>query len=253
MINTIKKIIYKSLGQEQYLKTLHRLFFMAYKSGYLKKDPVYKYHYYAQQLILPTDVVIDMGGNLGYFTRIFAALVPQGRVIAIEPVVPFFRTLQWAVRGHSNVTLYNYALGTEEKNIQMSVPKKFGYLRTGLASVADEHIAAEDNYLFDVQMKKASVLLADLSHIHYIKCDIEGYEEYVLPEMRSILEKHLPILQIETWGKHKQVVDALMLSLGYHKYILEEGNLKQLPAVENDIVSGDYLFIHPTSPHAPKR
>jgi FkbM family methyltransferase len=245
MINTLKKIIFKSLGQEQYLKTLHRLFFIAYKTGYLKNDPVYKYHYFVKQLIKPDDTVIDMGGNLGYFTRIFSELVPQGKVIAIEPVVPFFKTLQWATSGCKNVTGYNYALGTEEKNIQMSVPKNFGYLRTGLASVAEENLSQADHYLFDVQMKRASSLLSSLPKINYIKCDIEGYEEFVLPEIKELLQKHKPILQIETWGKHQKVVEKLMYDLGYEKFALDEkGKLQKLNA--DALEYGDYIFIHPS-------
>ena len=245
MVNTIKKLIYNNLGEAQYLKTLHRLFFLAYRSGYLKKDPVYKYHYFVKQLIRPDDVIVDMGGNLGYFTKIFAHLAPKGRVVAIEPVVPFFKTLQWATRGLKNVTLHNYALGTEEKSIQMSVPKNEGYLRTGLANVADDKKSAQDNYLFDVKMKRASSLLASLPVINYIKCDIEGFEEYVLPEIKSLLVKHKPILQVETWGPHKKVIDELMQELGYNKYSLEEGKLVQLPG-DGD-ASGDYVFIHPES------
>src|SRR5690606_15369627 len=237
MVNFAKKLIFKTMGQRAYLRTLHRLFRFAYKSGYLKKDPVYKYHYYVKNLIKPDDVIVDFGGNLGYFTTIFAGLVPKGRVIAVEPVVPFFETLQWATQNFPNVTLYNYALGTEEKSIQMSVPKNYGYLRTGLASVAEKDAPPEEHYLFDVQMKKASGLLASLPVINYIKCDIEGYEEYVLPEIRSLLEKHKPILQIETWGTHKKVVDDLMLELGYEKYTLKDGTLVRIGA--HDAGEGD--------------
>lgn len=243
MINSIKKLIYNSLGEQQYLRTLHRLFYLAFKSGYLKNDPVYKYHYFAKKLIKPTDTVVDLGGNLGYFTRIFANLVPQGNVIAIEPVVPFFKTLKWATSGFTNVTLHNYALGTEEKLIQMSVPKGFGYLRPGLASVAKGVKSAEDNFLFDVQMKRASKLLSSLPKIDYIKCDIEGYEEYVLPEMKDLLIKHKPILQIETWGEHKTVVDALMDQLGYKMYVLKNSKLQK--AHQTEQVVGDYIFLHP--------
>lgn len=243
MVNTIKKLIYKSLGEKHYLRTLHRLFFMAYRSGYLKHDPVYKYHYFVKKLILPDDTVIDMGGNLGYFTKIFAGLVPNGHVIAIEPVVPFFKTLQWATKNYKNVTLHNYALGTEEKKIRMSVPKDDGYLRTGLANVAEEEKSVKENYLFDVQMKRASTILSSLPKINYIKCDIEGYEEFVLPEIKNLLEQHKPILQIETWGTHKKVVDDLMFRLGYDKYNLQGKDLKKLPPDGSEF--GDYIFIHP--------
>lgn len=125
----------------------------------------------------------------------------------------------------------------------MSVPKNYGYLRTGLASIADHDEAANENYLFDVQMKKASSLLSSLPEINYIKCDIEGYEEYVLPEIKEILAKHKPILQIETWGAHKKVVDDLMLELGYEKYNLQGGKLLKIGSHDN--AYGDYIFIYP--------
>lgn len=243
MVNAIKKLIFKTVGEKQYLHTLHRLFFVAYRTGYLKSDPVYKYHYFVKNLIHPDDTIVDMGGNLGYFTKIFAGLVPKGNVIAIEPVVPFFKTLQWATKDYKNVTLHNYALGTEEKNIRMSVPKDDGYLRTGLANVADGEKSENENYLFDVQMKRASIILSSLPKINYIKCDIEGYEEFVLPEIQDLLERHKPILQIETWGTHKKVVDDLMFKLGYDKYNLQGKELRKLPPDGSEY--GDYIFIHP--------
>ena len=74
-------------------------------------------------------------------------------------------------------------------------------------------------------MRKGSSLLDNLQKIDYMKIDIEGYEEFVLPELAGILEKYKPILQIETWGTHKEVVFALMEKLSYTRYSVYKNKL----------------------------
>jgi hypothetical protein len=141
--------------------------------------------------------------------------------------------------------LYNYALGLENKKIEMALPKMDGYLRTGLAHIPDEKPNPKNVYSFEVEMIRGSSLLKDLPKINYIKCDIEGYEEYVLPELKDILEKHKPLIQVETWGTHKEKVFDLMQGLGYVQYGLYKTKL--IKNLSDDVEAGDYLFIQESS------
>src|ERR1043165_371689 len=243
MTRLFKKILYRMLGQDAYLKVLHMGFFILYDTGWLKRNYSYKYHYFARNLIHHGDCVVDIGANLGYFSKIFSRLVgSNGLVISIEPVKPFFETLEWALRKKKNCRIYNYALGLENKNIEMVLPKMNGHFRTGLAHVAEGNPDKAVNLSFQTEMVKGSSLLKDIPKINYIKCDIEGYEEIVLPELKEIIEKQKPILQIETWGTHKTVVFELMKRLGYEEYrVYKNKMVKNLP---EDIEPGDYLFIH---------
>ena len=51
-----------------------------------------------RQFIKPGTTVIDVGANIGFFSRRFARWVgPGGRVIAIEPEPANFAGLTWAV------------------------------------------------------------------------------------------------------------------------------------------------------------
>ena len=246
MTKLIKKILYKILGQAAYLKTLHIGFYILYDLGWLKKNYLYKYHHFARHLIHKGDYVVDIGANLGYFTKIFSRLAgANGMVIAIEPVKPFYDTLVWALGNKKNCRLYNHALGTETKIIEMHLPKMNGHFRTGLAHVADGRPDKTESFSFQTEMVKGSELLKDLPEINYIKCDIEGYEEIVLPELKEIILKHKPILQVETWGKHKKAVFDLMKELGYEEYrVYKNKMIKNLP---EDIEPSDYLFIHNSS------
>lgn len=249
MVKSVKKILYKLLGQKLYLKTMHFFFFKFYDLGFLKNNFSFKYHYFVKNLIKEGDYVVDLGANLGYFSKIFSRAVgKEGKVICIEPVRVFFETLQWALRKQTNCVLHNYALGLENKMIELVLPKSDGVFRTGLAHIPQDGSDNKDSYIFETEMIKGSSLLIDLPKLNYIKCDIEGYEEFVLPELRGVLDKFKPMLQVETGGSHKDVVFNLMFELGYVQYSVYKNKI--VKDFSNEIESGDYLFIHKSKEHS---
>lgn len=247
MKHFFKKLAFKSLGQKNYLKLLSIGYKFMYKTGLLKSNPSYVYHYFSKNLVKQGDTVLDIGANVGYYAMLFAKWVGNtGKLVAVEPVPDFFEMLKWNTKQFSNITYYNYALGLEEKDIQLVAPNPNGYLRTGLANVKDElndSDAGENAFTFTARMKKASELFADIPVINFIKMDIEGYEEFVLPEMKNILLKHKPILQLETWGKHKPVVQDLLHGIGYTQYELRNGKLVLVTDLTKE-AEGDFIFIH---------
>jgi len=252
----INKILYKTLSQRNYLKFLNSSFLSLYKLGLLKSNPKYHYHYFAKNLVAPGDTVIDLGANLGYYSNLFQQWVgPQGKLYAVEPVIPFNEILQWKLGHKKQVTILPYALGTEEKDITLVIPKNLSYLSTGLPNVydSDTHGNLEDyGFKFNAKMKKGSDLFKHLEKLDFVKCDIEGYEEYVLPELKEVLVKHKPIIQVETWGPHKKVVEDFLLGIGYNQYYLENEKLISAAAGHAEQVV-DFIFIHPENKTAVKK
>lgn len=226
------------------MKLLHKGFHISYSLGLLKNNRNYQFNYFIKRIIKQGDYVVDLGANLGYFAKTFSKLVGNsGKVICVEPVKPFFEVLKHSLGAKKHVVLYNYALGTERKFIKMFAPVMDGYLRTGLAHVSsDESEFEHEGCAFEVEMVKGSELLKDLPRLDYIKCDIEGYEEYVLPELEHIIEKYKPVIQVETAGTHKDKVFDLLLGIGYDVYRLASGKLSK--DMNADTYSSDYLFIH---------
>lgn len=238
----LKGFVFNILGLQGYLRLLHWGFRLAYKSGYLRNNYIYKVHYFVPELVKPGDVVIDLGANLGYYSYIFSNLVgANGKVISIEPVKPFYQTLLRALSNKKQVQTHNVALGTEAKTIQMVIPKIGPYLRTGLAHVRAEDDQGKDQYEFDVDMVRGSELFNKEEKINYIKCDIEGYEEIVIPEIKNIIAKHRPIVQIETWGSGKVAVDSILKPLDYIEHSLDKGKLYRTEGNPKEF--GDYIFI----------
>ena len=244
----INKILYKSLSQRNYLKFLNTSFLSLYNMGLLKRNPKYQYHYFAKNLVNAGDTVIDLGANLGYYSNLFQEWVgAEGKLYAVEPVIPFNEILQWRLKDKKQVTIFPYALGTEEKDITLVIPKNLSYLSTGLPNVYDSDTHGnldEYGFKFEAKMKKGSGLFKNLDRLDFVKCDIEGYEEYVLPELEEVLVKFKPIIQVETWGPHKKVVEGFLQGIGYSVFYLENGKLQSTAAGHPDTVV-DFIFVHP--------
>lgn len=244
----LKKFIFKLLGINLYLKFLHIGFRYAYRSGYLKKDYIYKYHYFDQNFIREGDHILDIGANLGYYTTLFSKWVGEkGKVYAVEPVIPFFKTLQWATKKSNDVILYNYALGAEEKEITLITQGKFGYLRTGLAHISEkEEDKNEPEFSFKAYMKKATTLFKSLPQLDFIKCNIECNEEVVLREMENVLQKFKPPIQGEIWGgrNNKSNIEVFLEGMGYEMYGLDNDKFLKPVAQVTDKRFGDFIFIH---------
>ena len=247
MIKLLRIVSFKIFGQLGYLKLLNIAFFTAYKLHLLKGDSIYKYHYFSKNLIKSGDTVVDIGANLGYYSVLFRKWVgAKGKLYSVEPIPVYNKILNWRLKKYSNVVIFPYALGLEEKNVTLVTPGQNGYLKTGLPFVFDsksELSLDTFEFKFEAKMKKASELLKDIPKIDFIKCDIEGYEEFVIPEMKNIIIKHKPILQIETSGEHKKVVESVLFEIGYKKYELEDGILRNSESISK-IEFGDFLYIH---------
>lgn len=240
-MGSLKKALYKLLSQGAYLRTLHRSFYLLFDLGLLKKDTRFKYHYMVKQLIEPTFSVVDIGANLGYFSKNFARLANKGSLISIEPVPVFFDTLSYFMKKFPHVTLHNVALGTEEGTITMVMPESNGMIRTGLPHIAETEEEKTQHVTQEVKIVKGSELLGNLDRLNYIKCDIEGYELNVFQEIKPILEKHLPYVQIEIAEKNLDEMLALFSSLGYTQFGIKD--FKFVRETGTQFEEGDFFFV----------
>lgn len=242
---TIRRILYKNLSLDSYLKVLSRMFLWGYRTGLMSRSAAYEYPRFLKHIVVKGDTVIDIGANLGYYSYVFARLTgSSGRVYAVEPVRPILNVLRRNLRRYDQVEILNYALGEEQKLIRMgneSVGEN-GYFGTGQNFVVDKPTDGIQLMEFEAEMRRGTVLFADLARIDVIKCDIEGYERVVIPEMQPLIEKHLPTVLIETDGETRVWITDFFLARGYRGFTLCKGRMKPLtPADHKDI-----LFIHHT-------
>ncbi|MCL1973857.1 MAG: FkbM family methyltransferase [Bacteroidetes bacterium] len=212
----IKKFLYTHLSCDNYLRVLQRCYFLLYHLGLLRFNPEYTCHYYVKKLINKGDTVIDIGANLGYYSLLFAKWVGKGgKVYAVEPVSIYNKIFNEQAKKYPNIILLPYALGREEKAVELVSVISSGYLRTGLSHVyTPEKDDNQTNIGFKVQaqMKIASQLFKDMEKINYIKMDIEGGEYAVLLDMKDLIQYHKPIIQVEM---NDPAITDLLYRLGY--------------------------------------
>lgn len=240
-MGTLKKILFKLLSQKAYLKTLHRSFYFLYDLGILKNDARFKYHYMVKKLIESNYTIVDIGANLGYFSKNFARLAKNGKLISIEPVPAFFETLSFFMKKYPHATLYNVALGTEKGTITMVLPQSNGMIRTGLPHIAESEDEKKMHQTQDVDIVKGSELLGNLDRLDYIKCDIEGYELNVFQEIKPILEKHLPFVQVEIADKNLSSMLEIFQSMGYTQFGIKDFMFVQEKGKQSE--EGDFFFV----------
>jgi len=146
-------------------------------------------------MIAAGDWVIDVGANIGHYTKRCSDLVgPAGRVIALEPVPETFELLAANVRlfQHSNVTLLNMAASDRAAVVGMKIPRfDTGLLNYYQANVSEMTV---DVYVLALTLDT----LALPRPIKLIKIDAEGHDPAVLRGGEALLARDHPILIVET-------------------------------------------------------
>lgn len=240
MKKLVHKLLYRILPLEGYLRVVSALFFLWQRLGLGRHSEALEYLYHLDKLVSPGDHCLDIGANLGYYTRTLSRLVgPEGFVHAVEPMAPTRRILEKNLRHHNqNIKIYPYALGEAEREVVMAndSARESGYLGTGqnfVKELTEQHCEVEHA----AQMCRGSELFGVLPRLDFIKCDIEGYEWHVMCEMRPVLERYRPTVLIETGGENRPRIIALFEELGYRGYTLDHGREVPLsPASGKDII-----------------
>lgn len=148
------------------------------------------------EYVRPGDWVIDVGANVGHYTKRMSDLTGHtGRVLAFEPMPATFAILAGNVQRfqHANVTLINAAVSDRSALVAMELPK----YTDGLNNYYQAHLTPEASgglrvaaYPLDAFQMGARIAL--------IKIDAEGHEEGVIAGMRGLIERDRPTLIVET-------------------------------------------------------
>jgi FkbM family methyltransferase len=243
-MKTIKKILTKVLGYQDYLRLVSKMFFLLYNLKLLPTFKSFHVHYFVKKLIKPGYVVIDIGANVGYYSVIFSKLAGKsGKVYSVEPVDQFREILIKNTRKLNNITILPYALGLENTTVTMGIPVA-DISRHGLTRVLSDSEKSKpmSGKTFEVEMKRPQEVFGAIEKIDYIKCDIEGYEIPVIPAMKDIISKNMPIVQIETFGANRVEIYNFLKGLGYNCFYVLKTSLVEITDISQPTF-GDLIFV----------
>lgn len=160
-------------------------------------------------IISSGDWVIDIGANVGHYTKRFSELAgPQGRVIAIEPVPDTFALLAANVSlfKYRNVSLLNLAASDQTTVVGIKIPQ----FETGLKNYYEATVTTGES---DLQVMTLPLDSLRIPHrIRLIKVDAEGHDPVVLQGMEALVKRDHPTLIIETTSAANA---AHLAQLGY--------------------------------------
>jgi len=185
----------------QLIKKRHYLRLLC--SSLLEKEPELRVVRY---LVKPGDSVIDIGANVGVYSKILSELVgPDGHVYSIEPFGPTFEMLCYNVRKLSldNVEPVNVAISDSQAVVAMAIPYDSSGAETHYrASIVTDSTEKGKTETTNVQATTIdSRFLSASGTISFIKCDVEGHEPACIKGAARFLARSQAAWLIEVSGE----------------------------------------------------
>ncbi|MEM3136825.1 MAG: FkbM family methyltransferase [Candidatus Nitrosotenuis sp.] len=190
-----------------------------------------------KQLVKPGMIVLDLGANVGYYTKILSTLVGHdGHVIAFEPHPKVFRILSKNVAALSNVT--SVQLSVSDKNEKQTL---YDFLPwSGGSSLRYNNnermwynkqfpriVSGADYATYAVMTTTVDSWLAEnnVNTVDFVKMDIEGAEFNALRGMIKTTRKNEKLIMVmelnpvalESFGFDSQTVLSELHELGFRR------------------------------------
>lgn len=213
--------------------------------GFLKNK--YPELFFLKKIIKHGFVCIDIGANVGYYSYFLSKLAGKnGELYAVEPIPTFGEIWKKNVPQNNckKTKLLPYALGSENSTVKMGTPIVRGVVHHGMTHIVSNN---ENNIAqtFEVPMRIPDELFSELTKVDFIKCDVEGYEQFVFANSKNTLTKHKPLVQSELSGtENRKFVISLFEELGY-KTCLLKNSCKLIEATNEEKINNpnDFYFV----------
>jgi FkbM family methyltransferase len=154
---------------------------------------------FLNKLGIERPIVLDIGANVGLFSRALLEKIPNAKCYLFEPSPTAIAKLN-EILGHDHrVTIFPFALGKETKRGRLY----FDNPGSGLSSLTRRrldhfNIFMDKSHSIDI-VKGDDVMRSNQIFPHYIKIDVEGHEMEVLLGLRETIEK-AKVIQFEFGG-----------------------------------------------------
>lgn len=96
-------------------------------------------------------------------------------------------------------------------------------------------------------MRRPAELFNDEKRVDFVKCDVEGYEIVIIPEMKELIRKFLPTMLIESRRESRKKIINLLTESGYSAFVLLNGKLINAITIPDN--QDDILFVHTSHNH----
>lgn len=143
---------------------------------------------YLEISIKKNSTIIDVGANVGFYSKIFSRWVDKGgTVIAIEPECKNYKQLEKLSQNYRNIEPILAAATDKKKNLFLALNK---------TNPADHRIAQSGQSIAGISIDE---LMEDRSwpNVSLIKIDVQGHEMQVLKGSKETIIKNHPMIMVE--------------------------------------------------------
>jgi FkbM family methyltransferase len=196
---------------------------------------------YFQREIRPTDICLDVGGNVGYMAMLFAATATQGQVHVFEPIEVNAALVRAnaSLNQFPHVIVNNMAVGANSGTVEFSISQDTAYSSMRATGRSPEVRAIEvpiitlDDYTTQ----------HGINQIDILKVDVEGAEELVLRGAERLLsnpQRRPRIVLLELFDTNLAPFQSsvercisIMTGYGYKPNVTSNHNDELIPYTSN--------------------
>jgi FkbM family methyltransferase len=182
-------------------------------------------------------VCIDVGANIGYWSKLLAEILDVGKVFAFEPDPVTFKILQRNLEANSNVEVIEAALGSQKGKLSLYVDPSDSGDSTG------NYVDGRNRV--DVNMSTLDTFMEErgITRIDFLKVDIQGGEidffkgaEFAIKTMRPLI---LVEIMGDTYKGISQFIADFALKNNYEIYLINEDQVLAYDPEELALFSGN--------------
>jgi FkbM family methyltransferase len=183
-----------------------------------------------KNIVAPGDVTVDVGANLGLYTRELARL--SAKVHAFEPSKPMADVLRRSSAG--NVIVHEVALSDQDGDAELRIPRDGAHLTHSLASLEPAAVAGRDTVAMPVQRARLDSVVDE--PVSFVKIDVEGHELNVLHGAPGLMVRSHPVFLVEIEERHGKGATAALFGFfaarDYEGLFLRGGEVMSVDAFD---------------------
>ncbi len=201
------------------------------------------------KLVQDGQTIMDVGGNIGWFSLTLAKMRKNLNIYSFEPVPKTFDYLYRNVElNHSgHIKCFNLGFSNSEDTIP------FFYYNQGSGNASMVNVSDRK----DVEIQECKVTrMDDFVNIHgldvdFIKCDVEGAELLVFQGAIETLKSQTPIIATEMlrkwagkFGYHPNQIISFMAELDYQCFTSDGESLLAFSEMTDETIETNFFFLH---------
>lgn len=153
---------------------------------------------------------LDIGANVGFFSKLIRLNFPEAKIFAVEPIHPIFQCLKKNFKNDPKVYLFNYAISDKEGKIRMNFNDQ---------DAETSHVSPKGKVKTKTKTLDSFIRENEIRRIDILKIDTESHEAHVLRGGSEALAitKYL-FLEVSIKENNNYTISSLLNLLTSSKY-----------------------------------